>query len=300
MKKINLILAGLALIITHILMAQRPFEVFADSFVLSLKNYHGFQIKIPETPINQVKESWVSSLEKGTKSKVVEASEGEISIFGTFIKDISPDPVNVYSQLNHSDSTLKMFVSVELRRDLFITEDSTPTEFGQLKTYLKNFARDEYAATVKGQQKTEEKILDARKWELKDLQNEKDDLEKKIDNNNKDILKSNENIIGLNSQLTLQNNDLENTKVTLTVANSDELKKTIEDRIKEIEKERGKTMNSIEKEKSDIASCESKISNLKSDIKTNEKQQKLKENEVDLQKKVYDRVSDKLKTIESW
>lgn len=300
MKRIDLIISGVLLTITINLSAQRPIEIAADSFDLTQKKYLGFKIDIPETPVNQVKESWIKSLEKGTKSDVVEAAGGEISIFGTFIKDISPDPVNVYSKLIPSDSSLRMLVSVELRRDVFVGDLSTPTEYGLLKTYLFNFAKDEYATTVKGQQKTEEKLLDEKKSNLKDLQSKKDNYEKKIEQNKKDIEDSNNKIVELNSQLTLQNNDIENTKVTLSTAQGDELKKTIEDRLKEIEKERKKTLNSIEKEKENIAQCETSISNLKSDINANEKEQKLKEKEIEIQQLAYNRITDKLKTIENY
>lgn len=300
MKKLNLFFAGFALIMAHNLLAQRPIEVTADSFDLSQKTYQGILVIIPETPYDKAKEAWIKKLEKGTKSNVPDDASGEVSIFGTFLKNVSDDPVNIYSKLVPSDSALRMYVSVEAKRDFFITQETSESQFNRLKSFLFEFAQNQYTTVVQEQLKAQSEMLDDRKDELKDLQNEKESLEKRIAQKEHDIVVANDALKQLNSDLTLQNNDLTNTKVTLSTAKGEELRKTIEDRINDIEKDKKKTMNSIEKEKKNIAEYESDISNAKSEMDVNKGKQKIKTGEVELKQEAYDRISNKLKTIESW
>lgn len=88
------------------LTGQKPIEVSETSFRLGQDEYSGVQLMIPEATLEQVEDMWTKALEKGTRSKVSEAQKGEVTIFGAYIKSISEDPVNIYSQVIPHDSVV--------------------------------------------------------------------------------------------------------------------------------------------------------------------------------------------------
>ena len=67
--------------------------------------------------------TWIKDLQTGTKSKVV-TEKGEMSIFGARLKSNQPNPVNIYSKFVKLDSMLKLYVSVETKKDEYIERAS--------------------------------------------------------------------------------------------------------------------------------------------------------------------------------
>ena len=280
--------------------AQKPVIVQSETFTLGENQYDGVVVDIPEVNIEQVKNEWVKIIEKGTKSSVVEAENGEVSIFGAYIKTISENPINIFCQFVSQDSAVRLRTSVELRRDFYITESASESEYNQLKEYVHDFAKNEYIIVVKEDLKRETKKLQDLEDELKSLQSDKARLDRSIQDNENSILTSNDALLILNSDLELKNQELLSHKEALNKAQNDLVKADLEEKIGAIEKEKNKILNTIEKENKNIARSRSDIEDAQNNIQTNIGQQGSKSAEVESQRSVVIHLESKLATIESY
>jgi len=284
----------------HAIRAQKPIVINSETFFLGEKQYDGIVVTIPEVGFEQVKNSWIKILEKGTKSKVVEAANGEISIFGAFLKSISKKPMNVYSQIISQDSSTWLKTTVELKRDFYITETNSESEYNQLKSILHELAKTEYVDVVSNELSVEEKKQQDLESELRNLQSEKERLGKSIQDDEQNILVSNEALLILDSDLKLKNEELASHKTALNSAENDIVRASIEEKIEQIEKEKNKIVNSIEKENKNIVGYNSDIDDARIDIQTNIGQQNIKTGEVESQRSVVNKLTAKLATIEKY
>ena len=148
---------------------------------------------------------WIKEIEKRTKSKVSEAHQGEITIFGAFIKTIGEDPVNIYSQIIPRDSIVELNACIELKRNEYITEDLYESEFNQLKAFMHDFGKEAYMVEAEEQIEEQENVLNELEKELKKLQNDKEGMEKKISKNEHEITVSEDDIRILDADIAVKN-----------------------------------------------------------------------------------------------
>ena len=73
------------------LYGQKPIRVLEDSVQFGNYLYPGFNVTIPEAGYDNVLKNWIKAQETGTKSKV-QTENGEMTIFGAIIKEISSTP----------------------------------------------------------------------------------------------------------------------------------------------------------------------------------------------------------------
>jgi DNA repair exonuclease SbcCD ATPase subunit len=299
MKK-ALYLIGL-LLVPGVLLGQKPIEVSGTDFKLGQDTYSGVQVLIPEAAWEQVESMWIKALEKGTKSKVSEAHQGEITIFGAFIKSIGEDPVNIYSQIIPRDSIVELNTCIELKRNEFITENLYESEFNQLKAYLHDFGKEAYIEEAEEQLEAEENVLKELERGLKQLQNDKESMEKKISKNEHDITVSEDDIRILDADIAVKNEELARAKVRLGSVGDDLVQReTIETEIKDLEKEKKKMLKSVEKEKKNIVGYNSDIDNTKLEIPALVEQQNQKMQEIEQQRNRVSHFENKLVTINNY
>ncbi len=281
--------------------AQKPIETSGISFKLGNDEYQGVQVIIPEAEYELVEKMWIKALEKGTKSDVSEAYHGEITIFGAYIKSIGDDPVNIYSQIIPRDTTVELNTSIELKRSEFITEALYESEFNQLKEYMHDFGKDVYIEVVSEQVKAEEDILKDLEKELKTLQNDKESIEKNISKDQHDITVSEDEISILEADIAVKNEEIAREKVNLSSAGGDPVRReTIEEILKDLEKEKKKMQKSVQKEKKNIVGYEADIDNAKLEIPAKVEEQNLKMQEIETQRGVVNLIENKLDTIKSY
>jgi chromosome segregation ATPase len=286
------------LLVPCLLLGQKPIEVSGIIFRLGQQDYSGIQVRIPEASDEMATKMWIKELEKGTKSKVTEARQGEITIFGAYVKPISEDAVNIYSQIIPRDSVIDLNACIELQRNEFITEELYESEFNQLKAYLHDFGKQVYIEEVKEQLKVEEDVLKEMEKELKKIQNDKESMEKKISKDQHDITVAEDNIRMLDTEIALKNEELAQAKVRLASSRNDPIRKeTLEDEIKDLEKENKKMLKSLEKEKKDIVGFESDIDNIQLEIPANVDQQNQKMQEIEQQRSRVEQFENKLATL---
>jgi peptidoglycan hydrolase CwlO-like protein len=279
--------------------AQMPVSVSADSLKLGKATLPGISVTIPEVNYENTLKIWIKELESGTKSKVV-TENNEMSIFGSKIKDISSNPVNVYSKMIKLDSTVKLTASFELKKDEYVDRTGTAAEFSKAENYLKQFAKNQYIEFVKTQADAEDKKLREIEKELSSLEKEKNKMQKSISSNNTTIANEKENI-------TVQNNEV--TTVTAAIVEHNRLLDTMRtgpDKeakikyIKELEKRKKKAQSSIESSQNKIDRTNSETDKTNSEIPKNDKMQEQVNAKIQAQQAIVQKFSDKLKKIRSY
>ena len=279
--------------------AQMPVSVSEDSLKLGKTTLPGISVTIPEVNYESTLKTWIKNLESGSKSKVV-TENNEMSIFGAKIKELSPNPVNVYSKLIKFDSTLKLTVSFELKKDQYVERTGTASEFPKAEDYLKQFAKNQYIDLVKTQVDREDKKLRDIEKELSSLEKEKNHMQKSISSNNTTIANEKENI-------TIQNNEL--TTVTAAIVEHNRQLDTIstgpakEEKIKylkELDKRKKKAQSSIESSENKINKTNNDTDKTNAEIPKNEKMQEQVNEKIQNQQAVLQKFTDKLKRIRSY
>jgi chromosome segregation ATPase len=289
------------MLVPGILLGQKPIEVSGTDFKLGQDEYSGVQVLIPEAAREQVEKMWIKALEKGTKSKVSDAHQGEITIFGAYIKSISEDPVNIYSQIIPRDSIIEINTCIELKRNEYITENLYESEFNELKAYMHEFEKEAYVLEAEEQIEDQEDILKELEKELEKLQNDKESLEKKISKNEHNITVSEDDIRTLDADIAVKNEEIARVKVRLgSVGDDPVLKETLDSELKDLEKEKKKMQNSVKKEKKKIVGYESDIDNIKLEIPALVEQQNQKMLEIEQQRKTVSLFENKLTTISNY
>lgn len=289
------------MLVPGILFGQKPIEVSGTEFKLGQVVYSGVQVRIPEASYELVEEMWIKALEKGTKSDVSEAQNGEISIFGAYIKAAGDDPVNIFSQIIPRDSIVELNACIEVKRNEFITENLYESEFNQLKAYMHDFGKEVYTEVVKDQIKAEEDVLSDLEKELKQLQNDQEQMEKQISKEEHKIDVSEDDIRTLESDLAVKNEEIARAKVELSSAGDDPVQKaSLKDVLKGLEKDRKKILNSIKKEKKHIVGNEANIDNTQVEIPSLIEQQNQKMQEIEQQRSRVATFENKLESINNY
>jgi chromosome segregation ATPase len=298
MKSISALIFMLLIFCTGV-KAQIPVLVSEDSLKLGKATLPAISVTIPEVNYENTLKIWIKNLESGSKSKVV-TENNEMSIFGAKIKEISPNPVNVYSRLIKLDSTLKLTASFELKKDEYVEKTKTASEFSKAENYLKQFAKDQYIELAKTQVDREDKKLREIEKELSSLEKEKNRMQKSISSNNTIVTNEKENI-------TIQNNEL--TTVTAAIIEHNRQLDTMstgpakEEKIKylkDLDKRKKKAQSSIESSENKIIKTNNDTDKTNAEIPKNEKMQEQVNEKIQNQQAVLQKFTDKLKKIKSY
>ncbi len=220
--------------------------------------FPGLIVYIPEVDFEATKAAWIGSIQSKTKSNVVEEN-GEISIFGANIKSISKTPVNIFSKIINQDTMLQLSAIFELKKDVYIEKNTGENELADAKSYLREFAKNQYLELAKKQLATEEKLLKSLTKELETIKSKKSNLQK-------DIVSDHKSINEEQKEISIQNDELAKLKIEIT-AQSNQLVGMEKGNIKD---EKEKYIKSLEKREKDLtkdlASSENKINKAKIEI----------------------------------
>jgi peptidoglycan hydrolase CwlO-like protein len=279
--------------------AQKPIILTEDSLSFGTSKYPGFTVSVPEVNYDRAEKNWIKELQSGTKSKVI-VENGEMSIFGAIIKDISPNPMNVYSKLVNQDSMLYLMVTIELKKDQYIEKANGDAELTAAKTYLKQFAKDQYLDLVKGELHEEEKKLKDLNSDLNSLQNEKTRMQKSIQSNRTNITSEKDNIVLQNNELAKLTVEIETQNNQLTSMEEGAAKEEKSSYIKDLEKSKKKLLNSIESSENKISRANSEIDEADRNIPKNESQQETMRGKIAQQEAVVQRFTNKHNTVKAY
>lgn len=279
--------------------AQKPILVYDDSLQFGNSRFPGIVVTIPEVEYEKTLKAWVNNLETGTRSKVV-AENRDMTIFGARMKDISPNPINIYSRLMNLDTMLQLAVSFELKKDIYIEISTGEADLNKAKNYLKNFAKNQYIDLAKSQADAEERKLRDLQRELSSLENERKRFKKSIQSDNSLIVREKENIVIQNNELTTVSAALVEHNSELSTIEAGPAQKEKMDYIKELEKRKKKALNSLESSEKKINKANNAIDKDTIEIPRNDRIQDNVFDQIALQEAVYQKFADKLKAIRSY
>jgi hypothetical protein len=295
MKNIPALL--LAFFIFPGLFAQQPIQVYEDSISYGKSKYPGVLVTIPEANYEKLQKDWKKELEAKTKSKVV-VENGEWSIFGANVKNLSPTPVNIYSKLNNLDSLVELRVAVEMKKDVFIERQST--EMLGLQNYLKEFSKNQYLETAGSQLKVEEDTLRQFKKLLSDYEKDESKLKDNIKSAEKSIKEEEDNISVLNSELETLSSEIDNQNLQLSSMGEGATKDDKAKYIKDLDKKKKKLGNDIESSEKKIRKAKSEIEDAEKEIPEKQSLQEEVKKKIAEQELVVQKYEQKLAVIKSY
>ncbi len=277
--------------------AQKPLTITDDSFKFGNTLCPGIWIDIPETKLETVRGNWIKYIEKGTKSNAL-VTGNEITLFGALLKDISEALVNIFSAVEGKDSLVRLFVSLELKRDEFTKINSKEHE--QLKKAVKQFAKDQYVKVAEEQLSAQESKLKDLEKELSSMRKEKEKLEKEIQSANTSISEEKYKIETFQKEMKVTESALDAKSTELSTMADGDAKKAVQSEVKDLQKKKKENMKDIGSSENKISKAETLIRDNKSAIETNLKQQDELGDKISNQNLEVKKFSDKLKTIESF
>ncbi len=296
MKRRYLITCLVLLIAAPGMVGQKPIKVLEDSIRHGNYLYPGFNVTIPEASYDKALKSWVKKQETGTKSKV-QTEHGEMTIFGATIKGVSTAPVNIYSQMMNEDTLTRLLVAIELKKDQYVEAATGDIQLTAAKSYLKEFAKDQYIDFIKGEISAEEKKLRDLNKELGSLQSNKNKAQKKARTKRNTVNDEQEKLLVKQNELSVLANEIifkNNEMIAMPVgAGRDELTT----QIKELEKRRKKLQKEIGKSENRISKAKSAINQADRSIPINEKEQSAMRVKIEEQQAEVQKYNDKLRTV---
>jgi hypothetical protein len=296
--KSNFTLVLLVLLPFFGIKAQQPIIVTEDSLLYGKHLLPGLSVTIPEANYEKAVKAWIKDTEAGTKSKVMTEND-EMSIFGARLKNISPNPVNIYSRFVKLDSMLMLYVAIETKKDVYI-EKSNNVEFIRVRDYIKEFAKNQYTDVAEAQADAEEKKLKELQKELSSLENEKSKMLKSIQSDNGSILNEKDNITIQNNELNTVEAALKEQSGLLGSMEAGPAQKEKAAQVKDLEKRKKKALNSIESSQKKIKKSNEATEKANTELPENELMQEKVREQIIQQEGVYQKYADKLKTIKSY
>lgn len=296
MKRSYYILCLVLLIAAPGLFGQKPIKVLEDSVLFGNYLYPGFNVTIPEANYDKVLKNWIKDQENGTKSKV-QTENGEMTIFGAIIKEISPAPVNVYSRLMNEDTLTRLMVSIELKKDQYVEAASGDIQLTSAKNYLKEFAKAQYIDFIKEELSAEEKILRDLNKELGSLESSKARSQKTAKSKRNTVNDEQEKLLVKHNELSLLSNEIINKNNEMMAMPVGAGRDAMATQVQELEKRRKKLQKEINKGENKIGKARSAIDQADRSIPRNENEQDIMKSKIDAQQAVVQRYIDKLNTV---
>lgn len=299
MKIIRLFVLLTLTITGAVLNAQKPITVTEDSVSFKDTRYPGLVVTIPEVNYEISQKNWIKELQSGTKSNVV-TENNEMTIFGANIKAITPNPINIYSKFIYRDSLLFLMVTIELEKNKYVEKANGEKELTRTKTFLKQFARDQYVDRLEDELKSESKNLKDLESEHESLTNKKLHIQKSIQSNKSDSIQAANNINILNSEIASLTQEIMDQNKQLISLQPGAVKDEKTDYIKATEKKKKKIYNEVESLENKISKLHSEIEQFGDDIMKNDADQEVIKGKITQQQLIVQKCEEKLKTVKSY
>jgi hypothetical protein len=259
----------------------------------------GLSVTIPEVDYEKTLKDWTKMLESGTRSNVVQENN-EMSIFGANIKDISDDPVNVYSVLTNADSVLTLQAAFELKKDEFIERTVNDENYANARKVVFDFAKNQYIDLASEQLKEEEKKLRSLESELSSLERDQVRMEKSTRSNKQLIAEEREKIELLNNELVSLSTEILGQSNKQGSMASGEVAEQSSDYIKDLEKQKKKVSKDLETSERKISKAEKEIEDNQRETPQNTNLQESAREEVSRQEAIVQGYTEKLNAIKDF
>jgi len=280
--------------------AQIPIIVTEDSLKIGNNLFPGILVIIPEVEYAITVSNWIKLLESGSRSKVV-TENGEMTIFGARLKDLTDYPqINVYSTLLDKDSLLYLGVVFELKKDQYIERSTGEPDLARAKNFLFNFAKKQYIELAEGQLNVEEKKLKVLEKELGSLERDETGMKKSGSSYEKNLTAEKENLTSLNNDLISLSASIEQHRGDLARMTTGTEKDEKVAYIKDLDKQKKKTLKSVTKTENRISKYQKEIANIKTSIPKNDESQGKSQDQINAQEAIVQKFTDKLNMIKEF
>jgi len=296
MKRIIIITCLAMLVAAPALKSQKPIKVLEDSVQIGNWLYPGFYVTIPEADYDNVLKNWVKLQETGTKSKV-QTENGEMTIFGANVREISPTSVNIYSRLVNEDTVSRLLACIEIKKDEFVEPAAGDIQMTAALNFLKEFAKSQYIEVIKGQLDAEEKILRDLNRELSSLQSSKARSQKTAKNKRGTVSNEQEKLQVRHNELSMLSSEIINKNNEMMDMPVGAGRDAMATQVKELEKRRKKLQKEISKSENKINKARSAINQADRSIPRNENEQDVLKSKIDAQQAVVQTFIDKLNNV---
>jgi hypothetical protein len=314
MKKILFTIATGLLLSLPLAQAQESrFVVNEVQGSMSQGNQTGLEVHIPQVEQKAVAAA-LAKWGKSNKAKVIQDKKSpEIFIDNALLPSVSDNTVDIYATLSPAKEGLLLRTYVDLG-GIFLSSAEHPQAFSAMELILINFAKEQMIALADQHVKDEEKHLSKLESELKTLQKDKSNYEKDIRNHTDNIYKREQEIIKneqdqkiKEQQITIQQDIVMTARQKATALGAsdpttkkmlDGQVKTEEKNLKSFESQLKSLRNSLSSAAKDIEKSKSTIRQREMDLIKNEEDQKTKEQQIELQKKILEVVRQKRADIQ--
>lgn len=279
--------------------AQKPILLAEDSVVHGTGRYPGLTVTIPEVGYDRTVKNWIRELQSGTRSRMV-TERGDMSIFGANIRDISANPMNIYSKVVSQDTAVQLQVIFELKKDQYISKANGDAELLAAREYLREFAKNQYIDLIRDEVAYEEKQLRDLNFELNSLMNAKMRMERSIQSNRTLITEMKDNIALKNEELARVSSELITENSQLTSMDEGSAKEKKKSKIKELERHKKRILNEIESSENRIKRAETDISEAERNIPQNNVNQRDLRTKIAKQEEVVKKFQNKLNTVKAY
>jgi hypothetical protein len=297
--KLKPFLPLLILLFSLSIKAQEAITLGEDSLMINKSLLPGMSVNIPEADHQKTLDSWIKTLQSGTRSTVV-TENGEMTIFGANIRDVSGTPLNVYSRLAESDSALRLGVAFELSKDVYIEKATGDAEYTRAKSFIFNFAKNQYISVIEEQLKAEDSKLKDLEKELSSLERDGSGMEKTVRKSDRIISSEESKLADNNNRLTSLTAAISQHSMELPSIGSPEERETKEEYLKDLEKEKKKTLKAITKSEKKIRKAERALGKAKSNIPKIDRNQDDVKKRIDDQAAVVQQYTEKLNQVKNF
>lgn len=278
---------------------QKPIYINEDSVLVGKSMHPGLTVTIPEVNFDKTLKNWIKEQENGTKSKVV-TDNGEMTIFGAIRKDISPNPINIYSTLQNQDSLQLLMVCIEIKKEEYVEPSSGDIQMTAARNFLKDFAKRQYIDFIKDEVAAEEKILRELNNEMNGLQKNESKTKKGAQSNKSVIRNEQDKLIVQNNELNQLSTEIisqNNLLISMEAGPGREAKAA---QIKELDKRKNKLQKEIQSAENKISKSKSKIDQADRALPRNEEDQQNMNAKIEAQEAVVKKFTDKLNTVKNY
>lgn len=284
------------------LIGQENIEVIQKSVKMSQGEQPAYIVEIPQADYELVLKDWTKIIRQNTKSKFEEL-EHEMIIRGTQIKEISKNPMTIYSAVINADSTIKVVAVFEIDSIFFSFAEEKPdlqTEktHHHIKNFMLDFAVDQYKYAVEVELSDAEKLLKTKNKELAELEKQNETYQKDVKENEQSVKNSEDLISSYERDSERKLSEINSKKESIAGLSSDpELSSQAKDQLKALEKEKKNIGDKLEKEQKNIVKYQANIEELTRYIEDYNEKQVEKKAEIEKQEDIVNSVKAKFHGI---
>jgi chromosome segregation ATPase len=298
MKRLLFIILAINLSINFSTSGQDTLSVTQSPMLMSKGTNPGFTVIIPQANLKDVVNAWKKYIKQGTTKPTITEVDGEYQVKGTTLVNISPEPINVYTQIKDMEKSLRLTAYFTEDDSTFISSELNPEKANAAEKYVKNFAQMIYRVAVENELEVETKKLSVLEEEKEDMIHANEKSEKTISENERKSDHAKTEIEANSAAQGRRKSEVEGQKevvrVTTPKTETYDLEKK---KLSTLEKELKKLENDNEGMHKDIENWNDDNSQLKRNIEKNENLIGEKKEAIEKQKSLVKEIQAKLERM---